>query len=882
MKKHNQTQKNFKRTLLSSAILLELTIGSAVAATINVDNDCTLIDAIQSANTDTAVGNCSAGSGADVIQLTEADVTLELSEAFGPSDILPQSGQSIGLPAITSHITIEGNGLTIDADTSVNKFRIFEVNGNQNPDGVSLTLKDTVVKDGDPNFEFRFENTGGLLAIRAPVHLDNTQFIGHHQGAVTLASSFGSTIRNSVFRDNTTFLDNRGIALDIINSEVTIENSSFVNNRFDLPTFYDNYRQHNVTEIANRGVAPRNGAAIDIYASDISISNSTISGNTGLGSGGLSNSFGFSTRGLIQSSPLDAVRGSREPQTVSITNSTITDNTARVAPGILNRFTEDADVFNISGSIISGNKATVDSRGREIRSSEAPAGEDGTFNLDNFNIIGENGDAGLRDVTLGPNDILLQGRTSDLLYPLTESNNQFLHPLKANSVAVDAIPAPCFDLVQDQEGNSRAMDGNSDGSALCDIGAFEKSAEISVNSTNCSLPDAIVAANTDSSINGCTAGVGADVIQLPRGSVQTLTTVADTFNGNNFGLPLITSAIAIEGNNSVISRESNAPQFGVAAVVDGGDLLMRETSLMQGEGTFAGLFSDQGNLGLQYTHISNMNGIAFLASYAAQVLIEQSTISNNVIPSGALSLNQGNGALQSDTVKINGSTFSGNTGDIGAALDLRNNRVNIMKNSTISGNSSGGLSPFVIMGSAQIDGITVTGNTAVYGGGGAYFSTAPANNATPQAIEIRNSIFSGNVINTPTLTGVADSAAEIVHANVDGAGVFSINNIFGQNDEAGVLDVEIDVDSIVPSVPTSAVIGPLQNNGGFTLSHAPIAGGLAVDAVAAFCRVDRDQLNNIRPFDGDADDTSLCDIGAVELGSFNPDDLIFSNNFEEQ
>jgi len=880
MKKHNKTQKHFKRTLLSSAILLELTIGSAVAATINVDNDCTLIDAIQSANSDTAVGNCSAGSSADVIQFTEANATLNLSEAFGPSDILPQSGQSIGLPAITSDVTIEGNGLTIDADTSVNKFRVFEVNGNQNPDGVSLVLRDTVVKGGDPSFEFRFENTGGLLAIRAPVHLDNTQFIGHHQGAVTLAFSLGSTIRNSVFRDNTTFLIDQGMALHIVKSEVTIENSSFINNRFDLPTLYDNYRQHNVTEIANRGVAPRNGAAIDIYASDVSISNSTISGNTGFASAGLSNSFGFSTRGLTQSSPLDAVRGTREPQTVSITNSTITDNTARVAPGVLNRFTEDADVFTIAGSIISGNKATEDSRGREIRSSEAPAGEDGTFNLDNFNIIGENGDAGLRDVTLGPNDILLQGRTSDLLYPLTESNNQFLRPLKANSVAVDAIPVSCFGLSQDQEGNSRAMDGNSDGTALCDIGAFEKSPEIFLNDTTCQLRDAIMAANTDSSVKGCTAGVGADVIQLPSGSEQSLTTVAAAFNGNNFGLPLVTSAIAIEGNNSVISRASDAPEFGVAAVVDGGDLLMRQVSLTQGEGTFAGLFSDQGNLGLQYTHISNMNGIAFLASYAAKVLIEQSTISNNVIPSGALSLSQGNGAIQSDTVKIIGSTFSDNTGDIGAALDLRNNRVNTMKNSTISGNSSGDISPFVIIGSAQIDGITVTGNTAVYGGGGAYFSTAPANNATPQAVEIRNSIFSGNVINTPTLTRVTDSAAEIVHVNVDGAGVFSFNNIFGQNAAAGVLDVEIDVDSIVPSVPTSAVIGPLQNNGGFTLSHAPIAGGPAVDAIATFCRLDRDQLNNIRPFDGDGDETRLCDIGAVELGSFNPDDLIFSNGFD--
>ncbi|WP_395375941.1 choice-of-anchor Q domain-containing protein [Marinicella sp. W31] len=882
MKKQNKAHSSLKQTLLSSAILLELTVGSAVAATINVDSDCTLIDAIQSANSDTAIGNCSAGSGADTIQLIETDATLNLSEAFGPSSFSPLSDVSIGLPAITSHITIEGNGLTIDADTSINKFRIFEVNGNQNPDGVSLTLKDTVVKGGNPVLGLSFGSVGGLEARRATVHLDNTQFIGNHQGAVSLAFSLGSSIKNSVFRDNTTFLDRQAMALQLTKSEVTIENTSFVNNRFDIPTFYDSYRQHNRVEGVDRGLTPSRGAAVNIYASDVSISNSTISGNTGFGSGGLSNSFGFSTRGLAQSSPFDAVRGTREPQTVSIINSTITDNTARVAAGILNNFTEDADVFNIVGSIISGNKSTDNLEGQEIFSSESQAGEDGTFNLDNFNIIGQNGDPGLRDLTPGSSDVVLQGRTSDLLYPLTESNNQFLHPLKAAGPAVDAIPAPCFDLVQDQEGNSRAMDGNFDGTALCDIGAFEKSAEIIVNETDCTLIDALISANADTSINGCTAGIGADVIQLPRGSEQLLTSVASSFNGTSFGLPLITSAIILEGNDSLITRDTNAPDFGIAAVTDNGDLLVRKTTLAQGVENFAGLFSMDGNLGMQYSSISNMNGIAFLSSYAAKTLIEQSTISNNTIPSGGLSLDTGNGVIESDSVKIRGSLFSGNSGDFGAALGLRNNRSNSIQNITVSGNSSAGFSAFVIQGAAQIDGITVTNNTASTGAGGAFFSTKAVDFITPQAVEIKNSIFSGNLLNSSDVRGVNESATEIIHVSEDGAGVVSFNNIFGQNSEAGVVDVEIDAESIVPVVGISAIIGPLQNNGGFSFSHEPIAEGLAVDTGDINCRLTNDQLNRIRPFDGNGDGSNRCDIGAIEFGSFNPDDLIFKNSFENQ
>ena len=875
MNKHKTTKLNMKRTLLSSAILFELTLGSAVAATINVENDCTLIDAIQSANTDTSVGTCTAGNGADIIQLTERNALLNLSEAFGPSAIFPQS-IALGLPAIRSHITIEGNGLTIDADTSVNKFRILEVLGDLNTNDVSLTLKDTVVKGGDPAINGN-EIAGGLFALRAPVHLENTQFIENRQGAVLLGASFGSSIKDSVFRDNSVFNPRSGIALELSNSEVTIERSSFVNNRFDLPTFYDLYRQQSVS----RGINPSRGGAVAIYASDVSISNTTISGNTGFESGGLSNSFGFSTRGLAQTSVETTIRGYREPQTVSITNSTITDNTSRIAPGIFNRFTEDADIFRISGSIVSGNNATISQTGREIFSSESPAGLDGTFYLDNFNIIGEKGDPGLRDLTLGPNDILLQNATSELLYPLTESNQQFLHPLKARSVAIDAIPVSCFDLVLDQEGNSRAMDGNSDGNALCDIGASEKSAEIFVDETTCSLQDAIVAANTDSNVGGCTAGLGADVIQLPSGSEQALTSVVADFDGNSFGLPLITSAIAIEGNESDILRASGAPEFGIAAVVEGGDLLLHQTSLSQGSGTFAGIFSDHGNLSVQRTVISNMTGIAFSIRNAAKVLIENSTIKDNTIPTDTPGLGIGNGAIQTDTVKVQGSLFTGNTGNVGAALNLRDNGNNSIKNTTISGNNSSDLSALVIQGAAQIDGITVTNNTAETGAGGAFFSTEPVDFVTPQAIEIRNSIFSGNIINDSPNRGVSESAAEIFHLSQDGVGVVSFNNIFGQNGDAGVFDVEIDAESIVPAVATSAVIGPLQNNGGFNLSHEPIANGLAIDAGEVNCRLTEDQLNHIRPLDGDGDDNNRCDIGAVELDSFNPDDLIFLDGFED-
>ena len=70
------------------------------------DGVCTLADHILSANTNTAVGFCPAGTSHDIITIAD-DITL--TEA---------------LPPITGTITIEGGGHTISGD---GQFRIFDV-----------------------------------------------------------------------------------------------------------------------------------------------------------------------------------------------------------------------------------------------------------------------------------------------------------------------------------------------------------------------------------------------------------------------------------------------------------------------------------------------------------------------------------------------------------------------------------------------------------------------------------------------------------------------------------------------------------------------------------------------------------------------------------
>jgi hypothetical protein len=72
-----------------------------------------------------------------------------------------------------------------------------------------------------------------------------------------------------------------------------------------------------------------------------------------------------------------------------------------------------------------------------------------------------------------------------------------------------------------------------------------------------------------------------------------------------------------------------------------------------------------------------------------------------------------------------------------------------------------------------------------------------------------------------------------------------------------------------------AKLGPLQDNGGLTLTHALLAGSPAVDAGDNATCPTTDQRGVARPVDGDQDGTDVCDIGAYEApeGTSTPSGL---------
>ena len=315
-----------------------------------------------------------------------------------------------GLPQITSAITIEGNGSTIRRDSSAPAFRIFDViHGN-------LTLNNTTVSGG-----------GGSGA-----------FVG---GGIKSSSGTVVTLTNSTISGNTA-LAGGGLFND---GTLTVTNSTVSGNSAPYHgTFFN---------IVGRG------GGIFHHSGTLTVTNSTVSGNTAsfLG-GGICNSEYYTVA------------------TATLTSSTVSGNTAGSGGGGIENYNRAATV-TLARSLVSGNTAPF---GPEIDNSA------GYINANNFNLIGHDGNAGTYDnynrFSPSGSDIVPSQALSAILAvdasgkPLLANNGGPTQTLALvpGSPAIDAIPSTDPDCAgTDQRGVLLPQDGNGDGLARCDIGAFE-------------------------------------------------------------------------------------------------------------------------------------------------------------------------------------------------------------------------------------------------------------------------------------------------------------------------------------------------------------------------------------------------------------------------
>ena len=207
--------------------------------------------------------------------------------------------------------------------------------------------------------------------------------------------------------------------------------------------------------------------------------------------------------------------------------------------------------------------------------------------------------------------------------------------------------------------------------------------------------------------------------------------------------------------------------------------------------------------------------------------LTNSTVSDNIArdPFGG---NGGGIFNRSATLALTNSTFSGNTATLQGGGIFSNGTLTIT-NSTFSGNSAssgGGIASF---GTAKLTNSTVSGNSAEHEGGGIY------NNGI---VEIVNTIVAGNTAPTQPNCNVITSQGHNLLGDLAGC--------FRNLDSRDFINVD-------------PMLGPLQDNGGPTFTHALLSGSPATDAGDDSQAPEADQRGVSRP------QGLTSDIGAYEF-----------------
>ncbi|MEM7705859.1 MAG: Ig-like domain-containing protein [Pseudomonadota bacterium] len=253
---------------LSAAVSASLAAFTAEAATISVTSsnggtgavgDCTLNEAIESANNNVGTDGCVVDTGVDAIDATAFDINLDGNNNVS-GDLIDLSGiagatvtLTGALPTIDSNITIQGAGTIIDGN---NSFRVLRV-GNSNALAISsLTLRNGAANRGGGLYGANFSQ----LAVDRSTITGNTVTIegggihGRFQSRVSL--------RNSTLYANSA--NNRGGAISV--AEESTLNLSHV-------TITGN----------NAGTMMSGGSGGGIYSSStttLTVDNSILTGNT--------------------------------------------------------------------------------------------------------------------------------------------------------------------------------------------------------------------------------------------------------------------------------------------------------------------------------------------------------------------------------------------------------------------------------------------------------------------------------------------------------------------------------------------------------------------------------------------------------------------------
>jgi CSLREA domain-containing protein len=649
------------------------------------------------------------------------------------------------------------------------------------------------------------------------------------------------------------------------------------------------------------GNSATGGGGIFNQGTSLIISDSTISGNSTSGFGGginnykcYTNTISVSNSTISNNSATNGGGGiANTNSNLTVSNSTLFGNTTPgVGGGILNTtVSSGSSILNVTNSTLSGNSAgnsnLAGNNGGGIRNYAT------INNLSNTIIANSvrGGDFVGNAPAVSTNNLITTGALTGAttvtsaqinLGPLQDNGGPtFTMALGAGSVAIGTTAG----TGTDQRGINRTTN---------DIGAYSFGIQVTNTTDNLASPSvgslraAINLANTtpgNDQISVNLTGASPYTISLAStlnivpgfGTVNIAGLGASNLNisgnGGNFcifsvatGGGLFISGVTISGsnftsgnggafNNSGTLTVSNSTISGNSSSFGGG--IYNSGTLTVSNSTISGNSATQNGGGIYNNssgvlNISNSEISGNSASYGGGILTRGNlTISNSKLSANIA--NDGNGKGSGGGIRNEGaltilnSTLSGNTAYVGGGIS--NGSSLTISNSTFFGNSAtfgGGIENFG--GAFSLNNSTLSGNSAILQGvgrGGAIYNRGVGT--------ISNSTLSGNSAIQPgggifNFTGSTLNIANTIIANSTSGGDYagtaptiSTNNL-------------VEDGSISDAKTGDPLLGPLQDNGGPTLTMALLADSPAIDKTAG-TGTDQRGINR-----------TTADIGAYSFG----------------
>jgi CSLREA domain-containing protein len=387
---------------------------------------------------------------------------------------------------------------------------------------------------------------------------------------------------------------------------------------------------------------------------------------------------------------------------------------------------------------------------------------------------------------------------------------------------------------------------------------------ITVNTTNdevndsadCSLREAVIAANMDAVVDGCGAGSGADEIVFAPEVIPGMFILAIAGAGEDAaatGDLDITDDLTISGagaSSTIIDADEIDRVFHIigSVTVHLEGLTIQNGFVTNGlAGGGGGIVIQGGNLELTNSIVSD-NIADFgggIVNEASVVNIFDCTIARNTAIQSAAGISNRGGLLQ-----ISNSTITGNHIDLpftegGGVRNVFGGTV-VLVNSTVSDNSAsfgGGINNDT--GSLTIINSTIAGNAATNSAGGMGIENGP--------VELQNTI-------------IANNTAPVVSPNCGFSGLITSlgNNLIGDNTGCDITFGPGDIIS-EPGTVIDPRLGPFTDDGSPGRGYFPLLpDSPAIDAANDESCPVTDQIGNSRS-DGDSDGTITCDIGAIEF-----------------